>query len=215
MRKFLFALFVLLFWGCSTLNGARPLGPQQHEAGLVLGGPLLKLGGSPIPTPNAILSFRSGLKPIFKRALEIDYGLNLTAAAFGIGQTHIGVSWQLAKQRGWRPAVSATRRLYLATDAKTFWSAKQDEVLASWLFGQQLLYVGLANYAEIVPWEYCRLRLTPVVGLSLDPFAKDGFRFQLEWRWFNVNEEPETEAIEWVPASRGAYGLSFGFSYLF
>ncbi len=215
MRKIVFALFVLLFWGCSTLNGARPLGPQQHEAGLVLGGPLLKLGGAPIPTPNAIVSFRSGLKPLWNRPFEIDYGFNLTAAAFGIGQTHVGVSWQLVKQAGWRPAITGTGRLFLATDAETFWSAKQEELLASWLFGQQLLYVGIGNYVELATWQERMIRLTPVVGLSLDPFAKDGFRFQLEWRWFAVNEEPETEAIEWIPADRGAYGLSFGFSYLF
>lgn len=213
--KLLTALISLLAFGCSTMNGARPLASGQHEIGLILGGPMVNLGGSGIPIPSAILGARTGLNKVLDRSFELDYGLNLTGIAFGVGQTHIGASWQLSEQSDFVPAVTLTDRFYLASDGKTFWAVNQQEILLSWLIKDQLIYTGIGNYIDLGNLSDHLLRLTPVVGLTIDPFEAGGFRYHLEGRWFALNKEPEIEAITWVPSDRGAYGLNFGFSYQF
>lgn len=215
MIRAMFALLAVFSFGCSTMNGARPLESGQHEIGLIIGGPMVNLGGTGIPVPSAVLGARSGLSRLMDRPFEIDYGVNLTAIAFGIGQVHVGASWQLMNQAGARPALTLTDRFYLASDGATFWAANQQELLFSWLVKDQLIYTGLGNYIDFGNLSEHPLRLTPVLGVTIDPFEPGSSRFHLEARWFAVNKRPEIEALEWVPSDRGAFGVNFGYSYQF
>lgn len=222
----LLALMLLLTmgWsGCSTLNSARPLPEGTHQAGLTIGGPMVMLFGAPIPLPNAIVEGRHGVTTVAERPLDINYGLNLTATAFGILQVHVGASYLIMPQDEASPALSVSNRLFLASnflgagdkadpDAK-FWAANQLEFTASWLLGDHLLYVGLGQYIDFGNPE---LTLTPSLGADFDPGETGGFRIHTEVRYYAINQPHEVSAVKWVvPETAGALGFNFGFSYGF
>ena len=212
--------FVLpLSSGCGTLSTARPLEPGQHEVGITLGGAIVDIG-APIPIPNAVIEGRSGITEVLDRPLDINYGLNATALAFGILQGHVGMSWLLAPQNKGVPAVSFTERTWWASNAlglpwredkrATFWGAQQFEVDVSWEISNQILYVGLAQYIDFgVP----ELALTPVLGATFDPGKEAGLRLHLEMKWWAINQPHVYDGVTWVPDSFGAIGVHMGLSY--
>ncbi|MEM1350628.1 MAG: hypothetical protein AAGI01_18850, partial [Myxococcota bacterium] len=148
----------LALQGCITAPGARPLAPGEHELGLSLGGPVFALGSLRLPVPNAVVEGRSGVSTLNSRPLDVNYGLNLTALPFGVFQAHVGASYLMLEQKGATPAVSVTDRFFLATNplgvigelprSLGFWATNQLEFTASWMLGQQLLYIGIGQYTD-------------------------------------------------------------------
>ena len=215
------AFLTLLFSGCSTLSGARPLAPGNHEIGATLGGPFVDLG-APIPIPSIVVGARSGVAAPLDRPLDLHYGLNLTAIPFGMLQGHIGAGWLLAHQKGAVPAVSFTDRVFFATNLiglpfKTdkkfgFQANNQFEFALSWLFGEQLLHVSLSEYLD---FEAPELTLTPAVGAIFSPMPGKGLRIHTEVRWFAVNQPHPLNTVNWLPGGSGALGASVGVSHVF
>lgn len=215
-------LGVLLVAGCSTMNGARPLADGEQAMGLTVGGPVVFVGDSPIPLPNANLEGRTGLAPLGGMPFDTNYGLNLMGLPFGVLQGHVGASLLLMEEADGVPALSVTDRLYLGTnlpglathtDARpSFWASNQLELDASWLFGGQLAYVGLAGYLDLVRPTFS---LAPVVGMHFDfsPGTVGGFGLQLEGRWFAANRKPELDAVKWAGLGTGAIGVTLGVTY--
>jgi len=203
--------------GCITAPSARPLAKGEHEVGLSLGGPVFALGSLRLPIPNAVAEGRSGVAELAGRPLDVNYGLNLTALPFGVFQVHGGASWLALEQNGAIPAVSVSDRVFLASNplgvigelprSLGFWAMNQTEVTASWMVGQQLLYVGLGQYTDL---RSPALTLTPLVGARFDLGAPGGTLFGLELRWFAVNKSTLLNTVQWVPDSRGAIGIGLG-----
>ncbi len=204
------------------MPGARPLHPGEHQVGVTIGGPLVVSGGSNIPLPNAIVEGRSGLTYLAQKPLDLNYGVNATALGFGIAQLHVGASWMMLTQEGARPALSLTNRLFVGTNAlspqekapgtKRAWGADQLELSASYLLGQQLVYVSLSQYTDLgLPG----LLLTPALGAMFDFGESDGFKLMVEARYYAINQHKDLTTITWTSGPRGALGLGFGFSYAF
>lgn len=222
LASLLAALALLGATGCMTLPGARPLHRGEHQVGLSVGGPLVVVSDQKIPLPNAILEGRSGVGYIVERPIDLNYGLNLTAIGFGVAQLHLGASWLMFDQRGAIPALAVTDRLFVATNAltpqdkapgsKQAWASDQIELSASWLLGQQLLYVSLSQYTDFgLP----RLLLTPALGVMFDFGERDGFKLMLEGRYYAINQRKELTTIRWATDPRGALGVGIGVSYAF
>jgi len=198
------------------------LAKGQDEIGFTFGGPTVMVGNSPTPLPNAVLEARTGLSPLLDKPLDLNYGLNATALAFGLVQGHIGSSWLLRDQTDWIPALSISTRLFLganffnrgdkADDSIKFWVNNQWELIGSWLYGQQLIYVGLAEYLD---FQNPGLTLSPFLGVSLDPGDAEGLKLQVEMRWYAINQTPKHNTVRWYPESVGALGGSLGVSYAF
>lgn len=215
------ALAALALAGCGGLNNARPLEQGQHAVGLTLGGPMLEFGGAPVPIPNAMLQGRHGLRPLAERPTDLTYGVNLTAAAFGVAHVQLGAAHLLLPQQGWRPALSVSDRLHFATnlldtrkelEGRGAWGLNELELTASWAPGGQLVYVGLNDALEFTA---PRLLLSPFVGAAFDPGDPGGLGVQLEGRWYGANYLPDGQVVRWVGPARGALGATLGFSYAF
>ena len=210
-------LLITALAGCGAMNTARPLDRGEHAAGLTLGGPLLKLGGKPVPMPNAVVEARHGVAALADRPLELGYGLNLTGLAYGVVGLQGHVSWLAMEQRGAIPALSVTNRLYFASnhlDARKadpgVWGLDQLDVTASWLLGdaqQQLVYLSLTQNTDLID---PALFLSPGLGAQLDPGEPGGLRVQVESRWYAPGALPESLALRWVSPGRGALGFNFG-----
>lgn len=209
---------------CSTLPGARPLYPGEHEVGLTLGGPFITNIGPPIPMPMANLQARHGLTKLADQPLELNYGLNLTPIAFGVLQGHVGAGYQFNGANGALPALTLTNRLYLganvldpepAADVPVgAWGMDQLEVSASWDLGQKAyLFVSVSEYLDFgAP----SLLLAPAVGAWVDPGQAGGVTFGGELRWYGLNRAPDVDTVKWIPSGGpGALGVSLGVSYAF
>lgn len=185
------------------------------------GGAFVDLG-APIPVPNLVVGGRSGVAAPLDRPLDLHYGLNLTAIPFGLIQGHFGAGWLLARQRGGIPAIAFTDRLFFATNLiglpfttdKTagLQAHNQFELNMSWLFGEQLLYVGLSEYLDFANPE---LTLTPSIGATFAPARDKGLRLHAELRWFAVNQPHKLNTVNWLPGGAGALGASVGVSHVF
>ena len=77
-----------LMSACGALNTARPLDKGEHRVGVTGGGAVLKALGPPIPLPNLVIEGQSGLSPVQGRPLDVNYGINTTALAFGTVGLH-------------------------------------------------------------------------------------------------------------------------------
>lgn len=202
--------------GCGTLNTARPAEPGEHVVGLSLGGALLDLG-APFPMPHAVLGVQSGVAQLGPaHPLAVDYGLNLTAAAFGVVGLHGGLSTLLFDEQRARPALSLANRIHLYDnhlDARKPAGERgslvvdQLELTASYAPGGQLIYAGLAEYLDFGNPD---LLLTPFVGTELDPGARGGPALQLELRYFAANRQQVSGTVPFVAPGSGALGLVLG-----
>ena len=76
-----------------------------------MGGAVLTQMGPPIPLPNIVVEGQSGIKPIREHSTDINYGMNLTALAFGTIGMHVLLICLLSKMV--RPSLSVTERIHI------------------------------------------------------------------------------------------------------
>ena len=202
---------------CSTLSGARPLAPGQHEVGVHLGGPLFQFGG-PVPLPNVVVGARSGLTTIAERPLDLGYGTNLTALPFGIISAYGDLGYLLVDQNGAVPALTLRNKLLLTTNAfagdkstafspRGFWGADQIDLMASWQVRHHVVYGTLG---QVFDFGQPDLLLVPGIGASMNPRGPGGPRFQAEVRWWAINQQFPQRNINWIPGAPGAVGVHLG-----
>lgn len=198
----------IVFTGCGTLNSAIPLDKGEHALGLSFGGPLITALGPPIPTPSLVVEGVSGVEPLWGRPSDLNYGINMTALAFGTLGLHTGGSLLVLKGEGARPNLSVSDRFYLYTNwldrtkpkyARDFFALDQVDLTASWAVKRHLLYGGLSSYIDIGDPE---LSLAPFVGTELR--GKNRFFFQWELRHMAANRKPDIVDVTF--ASPGGYG---------
>lgn len=204
----------LLGTACSTLSGARPLERGERAFGVTIGGALLDLGGAPLPMPNLVVEGAHGITELDGRPVDLRYGLNATALAYGVLGGHVGSSWLLFRPRGPVPRLALTNRVHFATNVPGLafrtdpvvqgWLAWQPELTASYDVGHQLVYGSVSEYLDVMEPS---LTLTPALGAQLDPGPAGGFFVQPEVRWFAAGRVRESRAVRFVGPS-GAIGVS-------
>ena len=202
--------------GCGTMNAARPLAPGEHMVGATFGGPMITLG-APLPLPSFVAEGRHGLKPLLDRPFDVHYGLNLTAAAFGIVQVHGGAAWQLTDQRAALPAFTVASRLFLADNHlaggryeeadRSLWALNQTDLLASW---QRERWLGYTGVSQLTDFRYAGLHLAPILGGQVGLGEQQRWSLQVESRYYGVNKRSESTAVPWVTFGPGAMGLTLG-----
>lgn len=219
MRCTAILLFAGVFTGCGTLTTARPLEPGEHVVGATFGGPILDAGFVTTPLPNLIIQGRSGITRLADRPLEVDYGINLTAAAFGQVGIHGGTSWLALDQNGGVPALSVTERLFFydnhlnmdrPPELRASYLMNQLEVIASWDTPRLLPYVGMGVYLDFV--EPVPM-LTPSLGTAIH--LGPAWDLQLEGRYYAVNRTNDYGSLNWVTPGPGALGMTISASRRF
>jgi len=207
---------ILLGMGCGTMNAARPLNKGEHAVGATFGGPMVKLG-APLPLPSFVVEGRHGLAPVLDRPFDVHYGVNLTAASFGIAQVHGGVGWQLTDQQRGLPAWTVASRLFLADNhfaggrvasaERALWVLNQSDLLASWQRSRWLGYTGLS---QLTDFRYPGLHLAPILGGQVALGEQQSWSLQLESRYYGVNRRSSSTAVPWVTFGPGAMGINIG-----
>ena len=212
-------LATLFGTGCGALNTARPLEKGQHRAGITGGGAVLTSLGAPIPLPNIIIEGQSGIDPIQGRPLDVHYGINATAGAFGILGLHAGTSHLLLRQNGSRPAISVMERVHFYNnwldstkdaEVRKGFLLNQIDLTASWNVSKHLGYVGLANYIDVADPE---LTLAPFAGLQIN--TNRNVFLQVEGRYLAANRQPDVVDVTFATLGYGALSVtgSIGFTF--
>ena len=202
------AMLASLMLGCGTINSTIPLDKGEHAMGATFGGPLLTALGPPIPVPSLVIEGVSGTEPFFDRPTDVSYGLNATALAFGTIGGHFGSSWQLVRENGAIPNLTASGRAYIYSnhldqtkprETRQLYLMEQLDLTTSWSFKNHLFFSGLGGYYDSPDPE---LILAPFVGMELR--SQKRFFCQWELRYMGVNRQPDIVDVTF--ASPGGYG---------
>ena len=206
---------------CGTINSAQPLTPGKHQIAVTVGGPSVDLSGQPLLVPNLTLEGRSGIAEILNKPFDINYGLHLTALAYGIAGIHGGASWLALQQEGAIPAVSIGLRQYLFSNhidtriksgKGALWFPTQFDLTSSYTHWGHLFYGGVTQYTD---WLFPKLLLTPFLGVQLDS-EDQGWSFSTELRLYAINQKIQTSNVKWIGlGEHGSVGILFGFAYQF
>ena len=208
-----------LLSGCATLTPARPLDPGQHSISATFGGPMFSFAGAPLPVPNIVIEGRSGLPDLWDRPIDVNYGANITASAFGIAGIHGGASWMILDQKDAIPAITLIDRQFLYTnildqrkEIPGLAAVNQIELTASWRRDRSLLYTGVGEY---VVFSDPSLLLTPFAGAQLDLGKSQRWILQLEGRHYAINRIDAYDSIQWISYGTGALGVNIGVARTF
>ena len=212
LRKQIFGLLIGFSFGCGALNTARPLDKGKHAVGLTFGGLFITQLGPPMPLPNLVVEGKTGLDPVGDHPLEVNYGINTTALAFGIVGFHGGVTTLLSEQKGWVPSVSVMERLhfynnYLDTtkpsETRGAFALNQVDVTLGWDIKRHVGYVGMANYLDLMDPE---LNMTPFAGFAYQ--TKKRFFWQLETRYMAMNRKQDIDDVAIYGGERGGFAAT-------
>ena len=220
----MFRIFTAIFIAtqlvaCGALHNARPLDQGEHRAGVTMGGVVLTQMGPPIPLPNIVIEGQSGITPLRDQATDINYGMNLTALAFGTVGIHLGASHLLFDQNGSRPSLSITERIHFYNNwldttkdssVRTGYFLNQLDLTAAWNIDRHLGYIGIADYIDVPDPE---LTLAPFAGFVFQ--SKNKYFTQLEARYLAINRKPDIVDVSFLGAEYGALSttLSIGWNF--
>jgi hypothetical protein len=183
----------------------RPAPKGELLVDLSVGGPMLKLGGAPIPAPLSAVGVRFG---VHERA-DVQLHVHPTAACLGVMGLDIGSSLLVVDGEGALPDVTATGRFFGFTDFKEFRPYLQVGAVASWrLFDRIAPYLGVDGLVQF--------GAPPLLAVAAGLQGIFGrFTAQLEAKWFGIGHDPKFMVVDWVSPGSGAIGIMFGFGYRF
>jgi hypothetical protein len=222
MNKLLFVVAIGMagvLSSCSSIRQIRPLEPGQSAVNVSLGGPIQKISGAYMPTPILSAGYNYGLK----RTLDLEAGVGLLQAAFGIIHLDLGANWRPLVARGWIPGVIATPKVQLMTNFKPQSLLVYPEaILTAWWRPTKVLYpyVGIENWIEYHSKRFDGNDQThhwlfaPYLGLSI---CKQHWQFQIESRWYTPNIDPILAGAtdHFGVGEHGVLGAILGVGYLF
>jgi hypothetical protein len=215
----------LVLTGCATTHLARPVGQGNTRVNLSLGGPMVKLGGTPIPIPLTTVGVAHGMSD----ALDVHADLHPFVALFSPGEdingnrsapvlgADLGLAWHPIERH--RTALTVGGALYgfsNRADAIVF----GDLWIGTGVYATRWLWLsaGLHNQLRIAASDR-ELRERPLWAPTA--YAQVGFvlgrvQLDLEGRWYSFTQNGHRTAPDYFPIGElGALGVLFGVSYQF
>ncbi|MBN8227863.1 hypothetical protein JYK02_10115 [Corallococcus macrosporus] len=207
-RVFPLAGFFALACACGLPAHVRPVpaGSLALEAGV--GGPAVRLEGTPVPLPLSTLGASYGLNDRW----DVSAHAHLTPLLLGVAGMDVGTTWLALEQDGARPAVALTGRGYVFSDLDTgALFHGEATAAASWLLRERFLtYVSGSALYDVVESDV----LWSLAAGTRVPFGR--FALQLELGWYGPDYDASVAGAEWLtPGGHGALGLVLGGSYRF
>jgi len=213
--KYLFAALVisLSMIGCGGTQPIRVLEEGRTQASFSLGGPIIELGGAPVPMPYLTVGAMHG----FCDNLTLSANAHLLSAALGDVGLDAGASMRLLKQDGAIPEVTGKAQIYffdnLARGPNEPRLFPMISLNGSYLIGQSsLVYVGIDNLFQLSKPGYI---LSPFIGTEF--YISRRISGQLEAKWMAANVNTEKGVFEGYGAigSSGNIGVFLGLIYSF
>ncbi|MCG9879988.1 MAG: hypothetical protein MH472_05265 [Bacteroidia bacterium] len=140
-------LLILLFPSCAPTRLVKPLQKGEQAIGGNFGGPLIKLGSTPITIPYTSAFYAKGLTD----KTSVYGSMHLTALAFGVFQTDIGVCRELYSNQKYEMGLSVNPALTFAVDRwewnTKIWPQLDVNIYKNW-GAKKMLYAGVNHWFE-------------------------------------------------------------------
>lgn len=217
MKHFVVVFFALYFLNaCSPVHVVKPLKKGEQQAGVSLGGPLIKFSGAVIPVPFTSVHYARGLSEKFTI-----YGtVYTTAALFGVGQTDLGLSYRLLE----RDSISGLS-LNAGFNAGTFFQPGTSRIWPELNLNyyrhygnrRNFFYGGAGSWIELerrgTHDRPIQSRIRPWLHLG-HTWNRTRFSYQLEYRLLSPFQSNQDVVIDYLrlTGNRGVSGLYFSFT---
>ncbi|MDZ4666767.1 MAG: hypothetical protein SGJ00_02680 [bacterium] len=211
---FLGACALLLVASCAPSRIIKPLAKGEQAVGANFGGPLINFVGIPITIPYTSAFYAKGLN----NKTTAFGSVHLTALAFGVFQTDIGMCRALYKNEKYKLGLTANPALNFAID-RWEWKAKVwpqlDVNVYKEIGSNKMFYVGLCNWFEL-----SKLRahneiqpkhwyMNPQFGFQYSPKK---WTYGIECKWVAPNVPNQPNIVDYMgPNHKGAIGVYFQF----
>lgn len=201
---------------CNATRVVKPIEKGKTQAGVGLGGAMIKLGSAVTPLPLTSVHVAHGMS-----ASTTAFGsIHTTALLFGVIQTDFGITHELLKQNGFIPGISVSpiANLMMDTWKADFSFYPQADVNFYWNYSRhnRLLYLCVNNWFELrtkkAHGETQQTHWLPSAGIGhLWPLKK--YTWQLEAKYLAPTESNKNIVVDYIsPSSKGAVGIYIGVS---
>jgi len=140
-------IWVFLIGACAPSRMVKPLAKGEQALGGNFGGPLILFAGAPIPVPYTSGFYAKG----FTNKTTGFASVHLTALAFGVFQTDIGVCHELYSNEKLQWGVSVNPAVNIAIDRwewnTKIWPQLDVNVYKNW-GNKRMVYMGVNNWFE-------------------------------------------------------------------
>jgi hypothetical protein len=217
-RYFLEVSVVLVLISCSPVRSILPLHKGQSAVSVSLGGPITQVGAIDAPLPFLCVGYDYGLL----EKTDLEAGVNITEAVFGIGNMQAGLNWRPLPALTWRPGFIVSPKLYVMSNFKPggFRLYPDLGITAFWeLPKRRYYYLGMDNWFEpnhirddgAVQGRHWLI--APFLGVD---FGSERWRFQTEMKLYAPNVGNQGRPVKNIGAGRkGIFGVFAGVSRYF
>lgn len=212
------SLIILTIASCAPTRFVKPLAKKQQAVIFSVGGPLISYSKLTIPMPFVTATYGYGIDS----TLTGFGSVNITSLVYGNMQVELGVTKQLLRQNGLRPAISinpvaniiyrkGTSKLYPEVDINAFWEHNNK---------RNFFHVGVANWFELSgtrvhdqPQQH-RWLFNPMIGETI---MRKKWNYTVELKVIAPNIANNTSTVDYKTpfGSRGAFGSYLGCSRKF
>ena len=207
-----FIAVTLFLLSCSPTLVVKPLAKGEQAVGVNIGGPLITFAGAPIPIPYSSDFYARGLND-----KTTAFGsVHLTALAFGVFQTDIGICRELYANQKLQWGVSVNPAMQIAVDRwegkAKFWPQLDMNVYKNW-GSKKMLYAGINNWFEPSTQrahneaQNKRWYINPHLGFLYSP-RKWSYGIETKWVAPGVTNTPNV--VDYIGVNKkGAVGVYF------
>jgi len=206
----LLCIMTFVMMGCSAGQPIRILKDNETVITGSVGGPVV-----PAKVPTLIVPYlTAGIMHGISENITVHANLHALLSAFAVAGIDVGASTRLVHEQGIVPEITATARLLMFSDFRSFASSRiypDVSVTASYEVAKRwLVYGGLHNTFQFTAPSYL---VSPYVG-SLVPLS-DRFSLQAEFTWQAANVDTHSGVFEGRSSigGHGSAGFFLGGAY--
>ncbi|MBN2414014.1 hypothetical protein JXQ31_20230 [candidate division KSB1 bacterium] len=204
---------ILALAGCAAHTNLQPVGKNNIDANLSIGGPVIKAFGARIPIPYATGGVNYGIRDNF----DLNGNLHLLPAAYKLFGCDFGATWFPVLNNFSKPTIGLQARLLTMASLKAdvdsrFRFYPSFSASSAWKMGGGLFYTGADITVPVTSPDYD----DDAVSVIFSPFF--GYRWNLgshtrlltEIKWNGANIQTHQLAVEYLPvANYGAITTLF------
>jgi hypothetical protein len=207
-----FFAVVMFLLSCSPTRIVKPLAKGEQAVGANLGGPFITFAGAPIPIPYTSAFYARGLN----NKTTAFGSVHLTALAFGVFQTDLGICRELYANQKLQLGISVNPAMQIAIDhwegKAKFWPQLDLNVYKNW-GSQKMLYAGINNWFEPSTQrahneaQNKQWYVNPHIGFLYSP-RKWSYGIETKWVAPGVSNTPNV--VDYIGINqKGAVGVYF------
>lgn len=208
-------LFCAIFFlaGCAAHTNLEPVGKENTNFNISVGGPIVKAFGMNLPIPYSTAGVVYGLT----EKINIDANLHLTAIPYKLFGLDFGAAYFPRLNEGFIPTIGLHPRLLYLISMKPDVESRMRlypslSSVFSWKIGSNLIFTGFDFTVPISRPDYdneaAKLIFSPFVGYRIELGKK--IRLISEIKWQAANVSTDQLAAEYTKLSgKGAFAILF------